>query len=51
MSGQQEKIDAQPSTRERKIFERKIEEQERIIDDQCDTIVDLVNTLDARDMQ
>lgn len=32
-------------------LEHKIAEQERIIDDQCDTIVDLVNTLDARDIQ
>ena len=41
----------QLSTWERKILERKIAEQERIIDDQCDTIVDLVNTLDTRDVQ
>lgn len=32
-------------------LERKITEQERIIEDQCDTIIDLVNALDARDVQ
>lgn len=33
------------------MLERKVAEQERIIDNQCDTIIDLVNTLDARDVQ
>ena len=34
----------------RKMLEYKVAEQRRIIDDQCDTIVDLVVTLDARDV-
>ena len=34
----------------RKVLELKIVEQHRIIDDQCDTIVDLVEKLDARDV-
>lgn len=51
MGDQQEKIAAQLSTWERALLVHKIAEQERIIDDQCDTIVDLVNTLDARDIQ
>lgn len=51
MSGQQKEIEVQLSMWERAMFEHKIAEQERIIDDQCDTIIDLVNTLDARDVQ
>ena len=35
----------------RRMLEYRVAEQQRIIDDQCDTIVDLVVTLDARDMQ
>ena len=34
----------------RKMLEYKVAEQQRIIEDQCDTIVDLVVTLDARDV-
>ena len=41
----------QECAQERTILEYKVAEQQRIIDDQCDTIVDLVNTLDTRDMQ
>ena len=51
MSAQQEKIKEQLATWERALLVHKIAEQERIIDDQCDTIIDLVNTLDARDLQ